>query len=115
MLNNSHDNTKKNSIATIEKTLRQNLAVILYFYNDHCPPCISLRPKVENLINEKFPKIKIMWIDSLAHPEIPAKYGVFANPAILLFFEGREFKRFSKYISIPELTDAIDRYYSLAF
>lgn len=90
-------------------------AVIVYFYNDDCPPCISLRPKVEHLIKNSFPKMKLVWVNSKNHPEIPANYNVFANPTILVFFEGKEFKRFSKYVSISELEHAIDRYYKLVF
>ncbi len=115
MLNNSQN---KNSIIDkneVEREIRENTGVILYFYNDHCPPCISLRPKVEKLVNDKYPKMKLLWIDSLTSQEIPAGFGVFANPTILIFFEGKEFRRFSKYISIDELSSAIERYYTLAF
>ena len=34
---------------------------------------------------------------------------------ILVFFEGKEFRRFSKYVSIAELKDAVDRYYKMIF
>lgn len=90
-------------------------AVIVYFYNDDCPPCISLRPKVEELISGTFQKMKLHWVNSKNHPVIPANYSVFANPTILVFFEGKEFKRFSKYVSISELEEAIGRYYKLIF
>ena len=99
----------------INKLLLDEIGIILYFYNDDCQPCISLRPKVESLMNERFPKMKLVWINSKITPEIPANYGVFSNPTLLIFFEGKELKRFSKYISINELENAIDRYYSLAF
>ena len=95
--------------------VNQQTAVIVYFYNDDCPPCISLRPKVENLIKSTFPKMKLIWVNSKMHPEIPANYNVFANPTMLVFFEGKEFRRFSKYVSISELEQAIDRYYKLVF
>ena len=95
--------------------VNQQIAVIVYFYNDDCPPCISLRPKVENLITHTFPKMKLIWVNSKKHPELPANYNVFANPTILVFFEGKEFRRFSKYISISELEQVIDRYYKLLF
>ena len=95
--------------------VNQQTAVVIYFYNDDCPPCISLRPKVENLITHTFQKMKLVWVNSQNHPEIPANYNVFANPTILVFFEGKEFWRFSKYVSISELEQAIERYYKLVF
>lgn len=97
------------------KFLNEQTAVIVYFYNDDCPPCISLRPKVEQLIEGTFPKMNMVWVNSKNHPEVPANYNVFANSTILVYFEGKEFKRFSKYISISELEQAIERYYKLVF
>ncbi len=101
--------------AAVNQIIRDELGVLLYFYNDDCAPCISLRPKVESLMEEKFPKMQVIWVNSKSTPEIPAGYNVFANPTILLFFEGKEFKRFSKYVSMDELEASIDRYYSLMF
>ena len=95
--------------------IQQETAVIVYFYNDDCPPCISLRPKVEELISNTFQKMQLVWVNSKNHPKIPASYNVFANPTILIFFEGKEFKRFSKYVSISELEQKIERYYNLIF
>ncbi|MBN2172903.1 MAG: thioredoxin family protein [Bacteroidales bacterium] len=97
------------------KLIKDEMGVLLYFFNDDCPPCISLRPKVETLVSEHFPKMKMVWVNSKTNPLLPAFYGVFANPTILVFFEGKEFKRFSKYVSVDELGNAIERYYSLAF
>lgn len=95
--------------------IQQETAVIIYFYNDDCPPCISLRPKVEELISNTFQKMRLVWVNSKNYPKIPANYNVFANPTILIFFEGKEFKRFSKYVSISELELVIERYYNLIF
>jgi thioredoxin-like negative regulator of GroEL len=103
------------SLEELVQTIDNETAVLVYFYNDDCPPCISLRPKVEGLIDETFPKMKLAWANSKKHPEIPAHYSVFANPTLLIFFEGKEFKRFSKYVSVSELEQATDRYYSLIF
>jgi len=106
---------KITSLERVQEYINKETGIILYFYNDDCPPCISLRPKVENLVADHFPNMKLVWINSKSFPEIPAFYGVFANPAILVFFEGKEFRRFSKYVSIPELDMAIGRYYEMIF
>lgn len=107
--------SKAINLQNIQDDVKNEIGVILYFYNDDCAPCISLRPKVENLVNERFPKMKMVWVNSKTSPDIPASYGVFANPGILVFFEGKEFRRFSKYLSVLELADAIGRYYEMAF
>jgi len=102
-------------LSDLQNQLKNELGVIVYFYNDDCPPCISLRPKVEKLVNEKFPKMNLIWINAKKTPEIPAAYSVFANPTIILFFDGKETRRFSKYVSVDELEESIERYYQLIF
>ena len=99
----------------LNELLHNEKGVLLYFYNDHCAPCLSLRPKVINLINTNFPKITLAFVNSEKYPDIPAYYGIFSNPALLLFIEGREYLRKSKYISERELRGNIDRLYSMAF
>jgi thioredoxin-like negative regulator of GroEL len=103
------------SIDQIQMIIKSELAVLLYFYNDDCPPCLSLRPKVEKMIEESFPRMKLYFANSKQYPEIPASYSVFANPTLITFFDGKETKRFSKYVSIPELEQAIERYYEMVF
>ena len=98
------------------KSLLENEpAMMIYFYNDNCAPCISLRPKVQELVKEQFPKMKIIFSNSITQPEISAYFGAFNNPTILIFFEGREYKRESKYISIPQLKESIQRPYEMLF
>jgi len=108
----------KNELETMEQmeaAVNNEAVLILYFYNDHCAPCISLRPKVIQMVEEGFPKMKLVFVNSEKFPALPAKYNVFANPTIILFFDGREFRRESKYISIPQLAEEIERPYSLIF
>lgn len=103
------------NLTEVQKTVKNNPAILLYFYNDNCPPCISLRPKIQRLIDKYFPKMKIVGIDSGKSPSISAHYGIFANPAIITFFGGSESKRYSKYVSVDELRQDIQRQYQLVF
>jgi thiol-disulfide isomerase/thioredoxin len=102
-------------ISALIEYIDKNTAVMVYFYNDDCPPCISLRPKVESMVEDQFPRMKLVWVNSKMQPDTPAHYGIFSNPTILVFFEGKEFKRFSKYISIGEMRLGIKRIYDLLF
>jgi thioredoxin 1 len=102
-------------LQTIEHLIQSNQAVMLYFYSDRCAPCVSLRPKVEELIKLNFPLIKLYLIDSEHHSIITGHFGIFANPALLVFFEGNEFMRWSKYVSLQQIESAIDRPYQIIF
>ena len=108
----------QNELQTIEQ-LQEHITIhdasILYFYNDHCAPCLSLRPKVIKMVEEDFPKMKLAFINSEKFPELPAQFQVFANPTLITFFDGREYRRESKYISIPQLAAEISRPYQMIF
>jgi len=99
----------------ISKLISSEAAAIIYFYSDNCAPCISLRPKVQQLVDDNYPEIKLAFVNSEKYPLLPAEYSIFANPTLLLFFDGREYRRESKYISIPQLSEAIERPYSMIF
>lgn len=102
-------------INDIEKLVTKKTAVMLYFYNDNCSPCKVLRPKVQEMVMEDFPKLEFRLINAEQFPATSAQYGVFASPAILVFFEGKEYIRESKNISINELHDKIERIYNMIF
>ena len=56
------------NLAQVESFVAQNVAVLLYFKNDNCGPCQVLRPKVEELIQSEFPKMKMLVVDSQERP-----------------------------------------------
>ena len=99
--------------------LKQKVAstpgIVLYFKNDKCAPCMALRPKVEELIQSQFPKMEFVIVDTVKEPTLSSAYNVFANPTILVFFEGREYIRKSKYIGTQELAQEIERLYQMVY
>jgi len=103
------------TLIEIQNIIQDNEAVLVYFSTNHCAPCVSLRPKVLNLVQTKFPKMKMEFIDAESAPEITGHFSVFASPTILLFFDGKETRRFSKYVSVAELGESIERYYNMIF
>jgi len=104
-----------NQLSQLQNAIANDEALIAYFYSDNCAPCISLRPKVKEMIARKYPKIKLYFINSEKYPEMTAQYGIFSNPTLLTFFDRKEYVRKSKYVSIPEMEGAIDRLYDMMF
>jgi thioredoxin-like negative regulator of GroEL len=101
------------SLNSIQDQINTTPALLLYFFSDRCAPCISLRPKVEQLLNDNYPAMKLIYVDSEKQPEISGHFGVFSNPTLLLIFDGHEHQRLSKYVAIPQLDAAINRPYNL--
>lgn len=103
------------SLHELENTILNKPALLAYFYNDACAPCQALRPKVSEMAAEQFPKMELVFINAANNPEITAHFGIFSAPTLLVFFEGKETIRESKYISIPELQSKTERYYRMVF
>ena len=97
------------------KLKEEEPALLAYFSTDACNVCKMLKPKVAELIQSEFPKIKLAYIKSDILPEVAAQNQVFAAPTILVFFEGREYIRKSRNIGIGELQMEIKRPYSMIF
>ncbi len=102
-------------ITEIQNLITDKTAILLYFYNDNCAPCVILRPKVQTMVNDYFPKLDLRLINAEQFPATSAQYGIFASPTLLVFFEGKEYIRESKNISISELHDKIERIYNMVF
>ena len=90
-------------------------ALLAYFSTEACNVCKVLKPKVAELIQTEFPKVKLIYIKSDILPEVAAQNQVFAAPTILIFFEGREYIRKSRNIGINELYRELERPYSMIF
>lgn len=97
------------------KLKEEEPALLAYFSTETCNVCKVLKPKVGELVNNEFPKIKLVYIKSDLLPELAAQNQVFAAPTILVFFEGREYIRKSRNIGIGELKREIERPYSMIF
>ncbi|MCD6091908.1 MAG: thioredoxin family protein [Bacteroidales bacterium] len=107
-----------NELSTLEQiqnTISNDAGLIAYFYSDNCAPCLSLRPKVKELLIADYPKMNLYFINSEKYPQISAHFGIFSNPTLLVFFDRKEYLRKSKYISISELSQGIERLYNMMF
>ena len=101
------------TLESINQTLTTHDAVMLYFSAPSCNVCHALKPKLTEAIMDNFPTFVIESIDISETPEIASQFSVFAIPTVLIFFQGREFLRKSRHMSVGEVTDAIARPYNL--
>ena len=104
-----------NRIQEIEKTVKENLAVMLYFSAPTCNVCHALKPKLLEAIEGNFKEFKIISIDISIEQDIAAHYSVFAIPTVLVFLDGREFLRKSRHMSVDEVVREIRRPYEIMF
>ncbi|MFW5773940.1 MAG: thioredoxin family protein [Tangfeifania sp.] len=90
-------------------------ALLAYFSTDACNVCKVLKPKVDELVQNEFQKLKTVYVKSDVLPGIAGQHQVFTAPTILVFFDGRETIRKSRNIGLDELRREICRPYSMIF
>ena len=89
--------------------------ILVYFSHHQCNVCKVLKPKVGELIENNFPGIMLYYVNTLEHPEMAGQFSVFTVPTILVFFEGREYIRESRHVSLAELKERLDKLYRIYF
>jgi len=87
----------------------------LYFSGRSCGVCHSLRPKIEALFAEDFPKVPLLEIATEEQPELAAQHSVFTLPVLIIYIDGREGPRFARSFSLDEVREALERPYSMLF
>lgn len=107
--------TEIQSLEEFNRMKQEEPALLGYFSTEACNVCKVLKPKVAELIQEEFPKVKLAYVKSDILPEVAGQHQVFAAPTILIFFDGRETIRKSRNIGIDELRREIRRPYSMIF
>ena len=75
--------------------------------------CHALYPKVEAMLREDFPLMKLVRLEVTKDKEKIAQLGVFTIPTAIVYFEEKEFFRKSRTFSIKELHSDIERPYSI--
>lgn len=95
--------------------LEKEDAVLIYFSHEQCNVCKVLKPKVAELLEINFPKMKMFYVDTVLSSEISGQNKIFAVPTVVCFFGGRETFRKSRNIGINELGEQIERPYGMIF
>jgi thioredoxin-like negative regulator of GroEL len=96
-----------------QQAIDKNTSALIYFSHEQCNVCRVLKPKIEELITNLYPEIKLYYCDTIKNPEIAAQIQIFAVPTIIVFFEGKEYLRKSRNIGIDQLSDEISRPYQM--
>jgi thiol-disulfide isomerase/thioredoxin len=67
------------------------------------------------MVDQTFPKMELIMIDGISNRELAGRFNIFSFPTILVYFDGKEFTRFSQYVSINQIKEKISRTYELFF
>ena len=85
---------KINSENFEKEVLNSNKTVLIDFYADWCGPCKMMAPVVKELAEELQGKAKVGKINVDENQDLAMEYNVMSIPTLLIFKNGKEFKRF---------------------
>jgi thioredoxin-like negative regulator of GroEL len=85
----------------LTKTLKQEETVILYITTPTCGVCSAIFPKIQRTVSDfSFPFLKL---DASKHTKASAQHNVFTVPTVLIFHEGKEVLRESRFIDVDRI------------
>ena len=105
---------KLNSIEAIEEEIKEG-AKLLYISAPNCNVCDALKVKVQALFSRDFPKIELLEANVAEVPQITGRFNIFSAPAMLIFFDGQEFVREGRNVSLELLRGKLQKIYEVYF
>lgn len=94
----------------------QSGAALVMFGGADCTVCSAVKPKLEALLADQFPRMEGVYLDCQGEAAaICAQEGFFSIPVVQIWFESRKYAEFVRVFSIGEVAAAITQPYGLAF
>ena len=75
-----------------EKVLKADKPVMVDFWASWCGPCKMLSPVIDEIAGER-DDIIVGKVDADAHPGVTMDNGVMSIPTVIVFKDGKEYKR----------------------
>ncbi len=101
------------NLEVLQKSVRGEVGVLIYFSGENCNVCHALRPKFKELFDAEFPLVKQVYLDAEENSEIAGYYQVLSVPTMLVFLDGREFIREGRSVSLYQLKEKLERPYNM--
>lgn len=99
-------------INELKNTIENSFGTMIYFSGTNCSVCEVLKPKIKEEFSKNFPLINQIYLDD-SSKEIYAHFSVFSVPTIIVFFEGKEFFKVSRNLSVMKFVEDVKRPYFL--
>lgn len=103
-----------NNLNELQSFIKNNTFAFLYVSSKNCSVCAPLFLKVKEMLSE-FPNINLSKMDLDELPELGSALSLFTVPMLILFVEGRETFRESRFVKINEFKENVQRIYEIYY
>jgi thioredoxin 1 len=93
-----------------QDVLRSDVAVVVDFWAEWCPPCRMLAPTFEELAERYAGGVKFVKINVDENTSVPQRFGIKGIPTLIFFDGGREVERVVGATGKDALTRIVDKY-----
>lgn len=83
--------------------------VVLDFYQESCPPCRALEPRLERIAKMHESEVAVYRIDLERDMPVAERFGVQSLPTVLVLHQGKEVERLDGLITDEQLKAAFGR------
>lgn len=98
----------------LESIIQEQSLCVLFIKTEDCGVCDVVLDKTNTLLT-KYPQVEARLVYMHENPDISSAYLIFSAPTILLFAEGKEVYRASRFVQMAELEHTIGMWYEQFF
>ncbi len=91
-----------------DKIVKEGGAVLVDFYADWCGPCKMMAPVLEQVQAENADKCRFFKVNIDEEVPLAVTLGIMSIPTLILFKDGKEFKRNVGLLNKKELSEMIE-------
>lgn len=95
-----------NSPSDFQTAILAPIPTIFFFSTSQCGVCHAMLPKLASAL-ESYPN-PIIDVDASRFPDIAGQHRIFVAPTVLVFYEGKEILRESRFIDIDKILRLLD-------
>jgi thioredoxin 2 len=94
---------------SMEQTLKgTDVPVVVDFYADWCQPCKMMAPLLDTLAADMAGELLVAKLDTDSNPTMAVHYGIRGIPTLIVFKEGREWKRQTGVVPPDKLAEMLE-------